>query len=105
VVKIVRKNPGGHDQYGDPVDSTEESWEVEPIAIAPRDSFELNGAGRNGVVVGLTAYFPPETEILSTDEIDIEGEIFEVEGIVATWQHPNAPLPQGVQVALRRAQG
>lgn len=105
VIRRVRATPGGTDAYGDPVESTTSTTVIPRAFVAPQQGSENNDPGRAGVTVGLTLYAPPGTDLLHTDQVDIDGVRYDVEGEVAAWEHPFTGWRPGVVVALRRAQG
>lgn len=104
-IVVVRLAPGGVDQYGDPVASTESRTTVEGCALAPRMSDELNTRGRQGVIVGLTLYAPPGADILHTDHIEARDQTWEVDGEVGDWRNPYTGEQPGLEVALKRVAG
>jgi hypothetical protein len=99
------------DAYGQPVDGAEETYHtIDNVAIAPRQSDELHGEGRAGVIVGLTAYVPAGGDLLRTDDVIIPPEEpnagrYLVEGEPGTWKSPYSGQVRGLEVALRRAEG
>lgn len=109
----VRRAPGGFDDYGDPVSSSETRVTMEGCIVAPRSSVavgtsastEASSRGRQGVIVGLTMFAPYGTDIVHTDQIEVDGELFEVEGEVGAWKSPFSEWEAGLEVALRRAAG
>jgi hypothetical protein len=110
-VTIVRGVPGGTDQYGDRVEGTEERIPVPGAIVAPRRvgagtaSIETADYGRQGVVVGMTLYLPPGTDLKRTDDVEIDGERFTVEGESGEWASPYTGRRHGMEVAVRRAEG
>lgn len=104
-VTRVRPNPGGVDEYGDPVESTDDTFELDGCAVAPRTSGDITDRGRSGVVVGLTLYAPHGTDVRHTDLFDIDGTRYEVDGEDGSWLSPYTGWAAGIEVALRRAAG
>lgn len=107
----VRSSPGGVDQYGDPITSTE-SREVIPAAfVAPRmsESMAFQGVGndrsRSGVVVGLTLFVPYGFDLVHTDRVEVDGIPYSVDGEVGAWSQPQTGWRAGSTVALARAAG
>lgn len=96
------------DRYGNTVVdwSTPTETVVAGCAFAPRTTDEDRGNYRQGVIVGLTMYAPPGTNVTATDRIRrADGTVFEVEGQPGEWANPFTGTDFGVQVALRRVQG
>ena len=104
-VTIVRQSPGGTDSYGDPIDSTESRIDIEGVAVAPRYSSEPTERGRQGVVVGLTIYPPANSGFLFSDQVEVRGELFDMEGDPGEWENPFTGDTPGAEIALKRAAG
>lgn len=104
-ISRVRRSPGGVDDYGDPIDSTTATTELVGAFVAPRETSEIRGRGRAGVIVGLTLYAPYGTDLVHTDQIDVDGELFELEGEIGPWRNPFTEWEAGIEVALRRVAG
>jgi hypothetical protein len=105
VICRVRATPGGVDAYGDPVASTSTSVQIRGAFVAPRQTDENNDPGRAGVTVGLNLYAPPGTDLVHTDQVTVDGDLFDLDGEVADWVHPGTGWTPGLVVALSRAQG
>jgi len=103
-VTVVRSTAaGGYDDNGDPVSGTETSTTLDGCLVAPRyDTGETHDRGRSGVIVGLTVYAPVDADILRTDQIEVDGERYDVEGEPGRWVGSRVG---GLEVALRRAAG
>lgn len=105
VIVRVRGNPGGVDEYGDPVSGTEDRLTLIDAFTAPRESGEIQNRGRAGVIVGLTLFAPYDTDIRSTDQIEVDGTLYDVDGEAGRWRNPFSGTEAGLQVALVRASG
>jgi hypothetical protein len=79
--------------------------EVTGCALAPRKAEEERDQGRQGVIIGLTLYAPPGTDLLPTDRVRARGEVFEVDGFPGIWDNPLTGTSFGIEVALRRVEG
>lgn len=101
----VRVTPGGHDEYGDPVESTEKRTQLHGCAVAPRSSGDARGRGLNGTVEGLTLYAPLDTDLASDDLVEVSGVRYRIDGEVGVWSSPQVVGNGGKQVALVRAKG
>lgn len=61
---------------------------------------------RDTVIVGYTIYAPSGTEVLTTDQFVVRGEVCEVTGHPGDWGHsPFTGLAGPVQVAVDRVMG
>lgn len=101
----LRPTPGGVDQYGDPTAGTVTRTLLEGCGVAPRESSDINDRGRQGVIVGLNLYAPYGTDLLHTDQVEVDGIIYEAEGEPGQWKSPMSSWEAGMEIALRRAQG
>lgn len=95
---------GGVDQYGDPIADAART-DIDGCAVAPRTSFDITGTGRFGVIVGLTVLFPDGTAIEPTDQFEIDGVLWQIEGVAGEWVSPFTGWRPGIEVALARAAG
>jgi len=108
---IVRQVPGGTDEYGDPIPGTTIRVDVPGCGWAPRSagagpsSEDIHDRGRQGVIVGLTLYMPAGTDLRHTDQVELEGLLYDVEGDPGEWRNPLSGREAGLEVALRRAEG
>lgn len=101
----IRKDPGSIDEYGDPVSSTETRVLLEGAGVAPRSSEDITDQGRQGVIVGLSLYLPFGTDFLHTDQAEVDGVVYDVEGEPGSWKSPLTSWEAGMEIALRRAVG
>lgn len=101
----VRSTPGGVDAYGDPIPSSVTRTPLPTAFVAPRLSDEITNRGRAGVIVGLTLFAPYRTDLRHTDQVEVDGVLYEVEGEPGRWRNPMTGWEAGIQAALRRAQG
>lgn len=100
---ITIVHAGSTDVYGDPTAGT--SVDVAGCAIAPRSSSDITDRARSGIIVGLTAYFPPDTVILSSDSFVIAGTVWQLDGESGDWTSPFTGWKPGVEAALKRGAG
>lgn len=102
----LRGNPGGTDDYGDPVTSTEGRTAFKTLApVAFNRSVEAGGRGRTGTVTGITIYLPAGSDVRASDQWEVRGSRWDVDGEVADWRSAAGSPVGGVEVALRRAVG
>lgn len=97
------------DRYGE-VTYTWVSRTIDGCAVAPRSSSrgaggELSDGGRQGVIVGLTVYAPPDSAIDAHARVEIDGELFEVDGEVGRWRSPLTGWAPGDEINLKRVEG
>jgi hypothetical protein len=107
---VVRVRGAGYDDNGDPIAGTPTRTTIAGCTIAPRSQFggassDISGRGRQGVLVGLTLYAPYGTDIVHTDQLEVDGDLFEVDGEVGPWKNPFTGWEAGIEVALNRAAG
>lgn len=107
----VRSSPGGVDQYGDAIASTETRDAVPGAFTSPRmsESMAFQGVGndrtRAGVVVGLTLFVPYGFDLTHTDQVEVDGVLYSIDGEVGPWRQPMTGWKAGASVALTRAAG
>lgn len=92
------------DAYGDETPGTDVSKNFTGVAVAPRYSTEGND-NRSAVVVGLTLYFPPGSDVLSTDRWRVRGAVYSTVGDPASWINPFTSVNCGLEVAVKRVTG
>lgn len=105
MVVRVRSAPGGTDEYGDPVASTTSRTTLAEAFVAPRETSEIVNRGRAGVIVGLTLFAPYDTDLVYTDQIEVDGVLYDIEGEPGRWRNPHTDWEAGIQAALVRASG
>lgn len=95
------------DRYGNEVADWTNPTEttVAGCALAPRTEDESRANARQGVIIGLTLYAPPGTDLRATDRIVARGETFEVDGFPGDWANPFTGTEFGIEAALRRVEG
>lgn len=101
----VRAVPGGFDEYGDPVSSTAGRVTLDGAFTAPRSSEDNDDRGRVGVIVGLSLFAPYGTDLLYTDQVEVDGVLYDIEGEPGYWRNPLSTWEAGVEVALKRSIG
>lgn len=110
-VTRLREGPSpGRDPLGSPLPGTVVETEIHGCVVTPREAAPTVGGemqqARDTVVVGLTVYAPPGTDIRTTDRIRIRGELYEVTGQPGDWGHSPFTGTRGVvQVAADRVTG
>lgn len=83
-IVIVRPGPPTQDAYGNDVPGPPTEIPIENVAVEPRDG---SGAGSNEIVnardtvfSGLTLYAPFGTDVRPTDQIRVDGVLYDVDG-------------------------
>jgi hypothetical protein len=61
--------------------------------------------GRQGVIIGMTVYFPARTDVRATDRLEVRGEEHTIDGDPGRWINPFDGVDRGVEVATRRVEG
>ena len=100
----MHRPPAGFDEYGDPKPGSSTQLDTIGCVVAPRTRTEVLERGRNGTIDGLTLYGPFGLQIAAGDMVEIDGELWEVEGIPGRWSTPGG-VGTGVEVPLRRPVG
>lgn len=115
-VRIVRTGTSpGRDPRGQPLPGPDESFDVPGCGVTPRAETPAVGGsqqqGRDTVIVGVTVYAPPGTDVRTTDRVrplggPYAGQLFEVTGEPGDWgRNPFTGLDGPVQFAADRVTG
>jgi hypothetical protein len=104
-VTILRAGVPTQDRYGNDVPGSDLRVDVDDCAVAPRLAGDATEGGRQGVIVGMTVYFPPATDVTATDRLEVRGETHTIEGDPGRWVSPHNGREYGVEVATRRVEG
>lgn len=107
-MSIVRVRPAGTDVYGDPEDGEPGRLTIVgafTAAAAAGQSAETRAPGREAVRERLTLYAPVGTDIRHTDQVDIDGRVYDVDAEPSEWIQPHTGWRAGVEVLLVRATG
>jgi hypothetical protein len=104
-VTILRAGAPTTDRYGNEVPGADVRIDVQGCAVAPRQEGDVSDGGRQGVIVGTTVYFPPGTDVRSTDRLEVRGEVHTIEGDPGRWVSPFSGSEWGVECATRRVEG
>lgn len=102
---IVRIRPPGYDDNGDPIETVPTRREICDAFTAPRVSSDITDRGRAGVIVGLSLFAPYGTDLLHTDQVEVDGVLYDVDGEAGQWKNPFTGWKAGAEVALKRAAG
>jgi hypothetical protein len=91
------------DVYGNPVPGADTRTDVTGCLVAPRLQGDATEAGRQGVIIGTTVYFPTGTEVRATDRLEVRGEVHLIEGDPGWWN--GALGGWDTECATRRVEG
>ncbi|MFE3057637.1 hypothetical protein [Nocardia sp. NPDC059239] len=76
-VTVVRHRGGGFDDDGNPIPWTDK--ELDATEVAPGAAPAYLDRGRNGQRVECSVYFRPAVDLLSTDELTVDGVRYQIE--------------------------
>lgn len=85
-------------------DSADE-LEIKGVAIAPSSSVEVDEAGRQMVVTGMSIYGAPDDDIAEHDRIRARSGVWDVNGEYLTWKSPFTGWEPGGQASIKKASG
>lgn len=116
VVRIRRTaqtNPDGtivRDERGQPVYGTPAETDITGCVVTPREAAPQVGGqdqqARDTVIIGYTVYAPSGTDIVTTDQVRVRGELCEITGFPGDWgRSPFTGLHGLVQFAADRVTG
>lgn len=107
-VDVLPYQQGARDDFGNPVESWGGPVPTPVYGWGPRSAdgaAEPNMPHRDAVIIGLTVYGPPATQIGARDRVVVAGVTYEVDGEIGDWNNgPFGWLP-GVSIALKRVEG
>lgn len=98
---FTRRPAPAFNEYGDPVEATTTTTDVEGCLFAPETSDEVRATGREGATIKATLYAPPGTDVSHLDEVTVDGQTYQVDQHPAAW----AWIDQsgaGVAIPLRK---
>lgn len=101
---IVRLRGATTDVDGDPSGSAT-SETLTGCFVAPRTSSDVDAPGRNGAVIGLSLYGPLDTDLVRTDQVQVDGITYQIIGDVGLWANPLTGWEAGFEAALERGEG
>lgn len=93
------------DEYGNATSAgTPSRRDVVSLGFDPGGSIALRD-GRDGTDTKPTVYLPTGTDIVHTDQLEVRGVTYAVEGEIADWRSPFTGARPGLVVPLRRVSG
>lgn len=110
VVRLRRGPSPGRDPRGQPIPGTLTETPVPGCVVAPRaETPQVGGEqqqARDTVIVGWTVYAPPGSDLATTDQVRIRGEVCEITGQPGDWGvSPFTGMTGPVQFAADRVTG
>ena len=98
------------DALGIPVPGPRVPIPVAQCVVTPREELPAPGGpqqqGRDTVIRGWTVYAPPGTVVLTTDQVQIRGDVYEVTGQPGVWDRsPFTGVRGPTQFAADRISG
>lgn len=102
---VVRVRPPGYTDAGDPIEAAPTRVPLCEAFTAPRTSSDITDRGRAGVIVGLTLFGKYGTDLKHTDQVEVDGVLYDVDGEPGQWKNPLTGTKAGFEVALTRAAG
>jgi hypothetical protein len=104
-VTRLRSGEPSYDDYGNEVPGPVTETALDGCAWSPRAGTEQL-QGQDTVIVGLTLYAPPATDLLATDRVRLpDGTMWAVDGMPGSWWSPYDGAEKGVTAALTRWEG
>lgn len=61
--------------------------------------------GQDTVVAGLTVLMPPDTDVVSSDLVEVDGTLYDVNGVPSRWKSPATGRRSCVEVQLKTGTG
>lgn len=102
---VIVRSERGTDEYGNAVDTGAVTrCQVVCLGFDPGGSIALRD-GRDGTDTKPTVYLPSGTDVVHTDQIEVRGTMYAVEGEIADWRSPFTGGRPGIVVPLRRVSG
>lgn len=104
VVRLRRKLV--HDPYSG--EETLSDWEdvdeleIKGVAIAPTSSVEVDEAGRQMVVTGVSVYGASDADIAAEDRLRARSGLWDVVGDYVVWRSPFTDWEPGAQASIRK---
>ncbi|GAB4582620.1 hypothetical protein [Nocardia sp. IFM 10818] len=102
-VTVIRHRGGGYDPDGNPIPWTDTPLVAE--AVAPGANPDYLDRGRNGQRVECSVYFRPAVDLISTDELTVDGRRYQIE--VQQWKprRPGRPHRTGTLALCSSGEG
>lgn len=104
-IVIVRPTAGGLDRNNDPIPGVPTRIALPGAGCAPRSSTDMRDGGRDGAITGLTVYAPAGVDVRATDSVEVDGDLYEIDGVPGHWTSPLTGWAAGVEIPLRKATG
>lgn len=98
---VIRHRGSSRDEDGKYVPGSDVSFEA--FGVAPGAGHHLVQLGRDGEDIACTVYFTDFVDLVSSDELSVDGERFQI--IVNKWVDPWGSPLGGLEVLCTRGQG
>jgi hypothetical protein len=103
-VVLLRPGPPVVDGMGQEHPGPDVEVPVAGCAVWPRTSSEQDQA-QSQVIVGITLFVPPGTQVDAHDRVRVRGVVYQVDGEPGLYRSPLTGHASGIEVALRRVTG
>lgn len=103
-IKVIRADGPTRDKFGQTLEPSESQTTVKDCLVAPGASVEFDDLGRDGAKIIKTVYAPLGTVVSHLDEVEIDGERFQVTAPPAVWESPFGGH-SGVVIPLSQSKG
>lgn len=101
--RLVDDPYSGEATLGDWSDADE--LEIKGVAIAPTSSVEVDEAGRQMVVTGVSIYGAADADIAAEDRLRARSGLWDVVGDFVVWRSPFTGWEPGAQASIKKATG
>lgn len=97
--------PTGRDAHGDPLAGDPTRITITVLGVAPSDSTPITGRARDGALVPLTLYLEFGVDVRHGDQVELDGEVYDVDGEPQRWENLRSGRQPGAVVQVRRSRG
>jgi len=104
-VTRLRAAEAGTDRRGNAEPGEPTRLDIDGCAVAPRGQGENRTEGRQAVTSGWTVYAPTGADVLATDQVEVRGVVYEVDGEPADWRSPFSGRRPGLVFDVVRVEG
>lgn len=73
--------------------------------VSRKTGTESSTPSQDTVVFGLTCLMPVDTDVQASDQVEIRGVLYDVNGLPSKWQSPSTGHRSCVEVQLKGAKG
>lgn len=101
--KLVHDPYSGEETLSDWDDADE--LEIKGVAIAPTSSVEVDEAGRQMVVTGMSIYGAIDADIAAEDRVQARSGLWDIKGEYLAWKNPFTGWEPGAQASIKKVTG